>query len=66
MDDPVYEQLTKIIHESGQTAQTFYETYAKRVLSTYHINDSEKTNRKIEAFYRFEELKKESPIEIDD
>lgn len=72
-EDSVYNELNAILDAMGQTKQTFYETYTKTVISERCIpfiikapsNDSSLKQKKLSAFEKLENLKKNHPIDID-
>ena len=73
LDDAVYEKLDIILEAMGQTKQTFYETYTRTVINEGCIpfiikaptSLKKEKSDKMKAYERLENLKKNSPINVD-
>ena len=73
LEDSIYEELGNMLDETGQTKQTFYETFTRTALRERSIPfiikaplaDQSNNNRKIEAFERLETIRRENKKEID-
>ena len=74
LEDSIYEELSDMLDEMGQTKQTFFETFARTALRERSIpfiikapiaDVSVENKNKIDAFERLEKIRKNNHQNID-
>lgn len=74
LEDQVYDELVKMLEETGQSPQSFFESYTKTVLRdrsralvvcTSHKEEAFPNSEKVKAFQLFEKIRLSSVLSFD-
>ena len=74
LEDPVYDELVKMLEEMGQSPQSFYESYTKTVLGdrsrafvvySSHEDEALSKRKKAKAFQLLEKIRMSSTVSLD-